>query len=91
MLEQKSAEENQEINGTGLNNSLWRIDALDEEIRVLDEAKTSLLEIEKTLWFKINEEIRCRKQKREMLKADVTELKQRCDKLLNSVNAFRQE
>jgi hypothetical protein len=91
MLEQKWAEENQEINGTGLNNSLWRIDALDEEIRVLDEAKTSLLEIEKTLWFKINEEIRCRKQKREMLKADVTELKQRCDKLLNSVNAFRQE
>jgi hypothetical protein len=91
MLEQKWAEENQDISGTGLNNSLWRIDALDEEIRVLDEAKTSLLEIEKTLWFKINEEVRCRKQEREMLKADVTELKQRCDKLLHSVNEFRQE
>ena len=91
MLEQKWADENQEINNTGLNNSIWRIDTLDEEIRVLDEAKTSLLEIEKILWFKIDEEIRGKRQKKELLEAEVTDLKQRCDKLLYFVNAVRQE
>lgn len=91
MLDQKWAEENQDINGAGLNNSAWRIDALDEEIRALDETKTSLLEIEETLWFKIDEEVRCKKHKREELEAEVTGLKQRCDELLYFVNAFRQE
>jgi len=91
MLEQKWADENQEISNTGLNNSIWRIDTLDEEIRVLDEAKTSLLEIEKILWFKIDEEIRGKRQKKELLEAEVTDLKQRCDKLLYFVNAVRQE
>ena len=90
MLEQKWADENQEISNTGLNNSIWRIDTLDEEIRVLDEAKTSLLEIEKILWFKIDEEIRGKRQKKELLEAEVTDLKQRCDKLLYFVNAVRQ-
>jgi hypothetical protein len=91
MLEQKWADENQEIDKTGLNNSKWRIDTLAEEIRVLDEAKTSLLEIEKTLWFKIDDEIRGKRQKKELLKAEVTDLKQRCDMLLYFVNAVRQE
>jgi hypothetical protein len=91
MLDQKWAEENQDINGAGLNNSAWRIDALDEEIRALDETKTSLLEIEKTLWFKIDEEVRCKKHQREELEAEVAGLKQRCDELLYFVNAFLQE
>ena len=91
MLDQKWAEENQDINGAGLNTSAWRIDALDEEIRALDETKTSLLEIEKTLWFKIDEEVSCKKHKREELEAEVTGLKQRCDELLYFVNAVRQE
>jgi len=91
MLDQKWAEENQDINGAGLNNSAWKIDVLDEEIRALDETKTSLLEIEKTLWFKIDEEVRCKKHKRKELEAEVTGLKQRCDELLYFVNAFRQE
>ena len=91
MLDQKWAEENQDINGAGLNDSAWIIDALDEEIRALDETKTSLLEIEKTLWFKIDEEVRCKKHKRKELETEVAGLEQRCDELLYFVNAFRQE
>jgi hypothetical protein len=91
MLDQKWAEENHDINGANLNNSAWRIDAIDEEIRALDETKASLLEIEKTLWFKIDEEVKCKKDKRKELEAEVIGLKQRCDELLYFVNAFRRE
>ncbi len=82
---------NQDFTNNGLNNSIFRIDTLDREIRVLAEAKTSLLEIEKTLWFKIDEEFISRKQKRELLKAEIMELKDSCNKLLYFVNASRQE
>jgi len=39
----------------------------------------------------IDQEIEGRAEKRELLEGEVTELKQRCDKLLFFVNTFRQE
>ncbi len=91
MLAQDCLIKNQDFTNIGLNNSICRIDALDIEIQVLAEAKDSLLEIEKTLWFNIEEEFKSRKQKRELLKAEITELMNNCNKLLYFVNTFRQE
>ncbi len=91
MLAQDCSVINQDFTNIGLDNSIFRIDALDREIRVLAEAKTSLLEIEETLWIKIEEEFKSRKQKRELLKSEIMDLKDSCNKLLYFVNAFRQE
>ncbi len=91
MIEEKCVEEKKEKQQTDLHSALWKTTALDEEIQALDEAKASLLEIERKLWSMIDEEIENRKEKRELLEKEVTELKQRCDRLLFFVNVFRQE
>ncbi len=91
MLEEKCSEEKQEKRQFDLHTALWKITALDEQLQALDGAKTSLLEIERKLMNMIDQEIEGRAEKRELLEGEVTELKQRCDKLLFFVNTFRQE
>jgi hypothetical protein len=91
MLEEKYAEKKHEDQQLDLHNALWKTTVLDEEIQALNGAKASLLEIESSLWAMIDEEIESRKEKRDLLKIEVAELKQRCDKILYFVNVFRQE
>jgi hypothetical protein len=91
MLEEKCSIEKTERQQFDLHAALWKITVLDEQLQALDGAKTSLLEIERKLVNMIDQEIEGRAEKREMLEGEVTELKQRCDKLLFFVNTFRQE
>jgi len=91
MLEEKYSEEKQESHEFDLHTALWKITALDEQLQALGGAKTSLLEIERKLMNMIDHEIEGRAEKRELLEGEITELKQRCDKLLFFVNTFRQE
>lgn len=91
MLKGKYSMEESEKQQFDLHTSLWKITVLDEHLQALNEAKTSLLEIERKLGGLIDQEIERREEKREILEGEVTELKQRCDKLLFFVNTFRQE
>jgi seryl-tRNA synthetase len=78
-------------NGT-LSNALQAIEELQRETSRLDEEKTSLLAIEDKLLLQIDEALERGRQRKDQLKAEVENLRKRCEELvtfLNSQNVAR--
>jgi hypothetical protein len=89
MLAQERVEGDKDFVENGFRNYVSKINDLDDEVRALSDTKADLLDIERTLLFKIDEEIKRRKQERELLKVEVTELKNSCERLVNLLNGFQ--
>jgi predicted transcriptional regulator len=87
MCEAPVNEETKEKQRVTLNNALQVFEELTKETKTLYEEKTSLLDIEGKLMLKINEEIENVRQRKEQLKAEVEDLRRRCDELVAFLNS----
>jgi DNA repair exonuclease SbcCD ATPase subunit len=91
MLELESSEKNQEKQTVSKKSAKRVLEELDKEIDALHEEKTNLSEIEKKLENDIEEEIKRRKQERNLLKTEVENMQKKCEELAGFVNTFLQE
>jgi ribosomal 50S subunit-associated protein YjgA (DUF615 family) len=89
--DQENAEKRIEKQHNGAKSALHVLSELDKEIVKLGEEKTNLIEIEEKLTDEIEKEIKRRKEKRNLLKTEVTSLKKKCEDLTIFVNTFRRE
>ena len=74
-----------------LKNAFQVFEELEKETRTLCEEKASLLDIEEKLALKIVEEVEKRRQKKEQLKAEVEDLRRRCEELTTFLNSCMAE
>jgi predicted transcriptional regulator len=91
MCEAPVVEETKEKQNATLNNALQLFEELTKETKTLYEEKTSLLDIEGKLMLQINEEIERGRQRKEQLKAEVEELRKKCEELVAFLNSRRPE
>jgi DNA repair exonuclease SbcCD ATPase subunit len=90
-IDLENSEKRTEKQHTGTKTAARVLDELDKEIEKLGEEKTNLLEIERKLADEIEEEVKRRKEKRNLLKTEVSSLKKKCEELTCYVNTFRRE
>lgn len=69
-------------------NPVQTLTELECEIKLLNEEKLNLQNIEEKLLYQIDEEIENRKRQKEELKKEIEELKTRCDMLTKILNSF---
>jgi len=85
----KLEKQGKQING--IRNSIRTLDELGKEIEEFGEEKSNLLDIERKLSDEMEEEIKRREKKRDLLRTEVDSLKKKCEDLTGYVNTFRRE
>ena len=90
MLNTSESEVHTEEQDHGLD-TLQFLKELEEEAKSLNEEKINLLDLQEKLWFRISEEIENKRQKNEVLKKEVEELRKKCEELNRILNVFTQK
>jgi hypothetical protein len=90
MLNTSESEEHTEEQDYGLD-TLQFLEQLEEEAKSLNEEKINLLDLQEKLWFRISEEIENKRQKNEVLKKEVEELKKKCEEISRILNIYTQK
>jgi hypothetical protein len=90
MLNTSESEEHTEKQDYGLD-TLQFLEQLEEEAKSLNEEKINLLDLQEKLWFRISEEIENKRQKNEVLKKEVEELKKKCEEISRILNIYTQK
>jgi peptidoglycan hydrolase CwlO-like protein len=87
MLETSAPEETKQETDEGINAAISMLMNLDSEMKLLQEEKNSLQEIEENLRLQIEGELERKKQEVAQLKAEVAQIRERCEELTNLVNS----
>ncbi|MEM3597291.1 MAG: hypothetical protein QXJ53_04110 [Candidatus Bathyarchaeia archaeon] len=66
------------------------LETFENEVKFLSAEKDNLLNIEESLWLKINEEIENKRKLRDELRQQVEELRIRCERLAKLLNSLIQ-
>jgi len=88
VLESSTLEGTKEEQHDDAQESLLLLKNLDNELKMLEEEKLSLHDIEEELHVRIKGEIDRKKQVVDQLKAEVSEIRERCEELAKFVNSF---
>jgi DNA repair exonuclease SbcCD ATPase subunit len=87
MLEPSSPEETKQDLYEDINAAILMLKNLDNEMKSLQEEKRSLQEIEENLRLRLEEEIETKRRQVSQLKAEVEQIRERCEELTNFVNS----